>query len=88
VFLAQAQKWPVFNCARLRSLPSSLININSINQLIDLRFKMDDKILSSPNIPKEGDEWQSPARAVIRAMQRLGFSQREIQEKTTCPRRT
>jgi hypothetical protein len=49
---------------------------------------MNNNILSSPNIPEEGDEWLSPARAVIRALDRLGLSQREIQNKTSCPRRT
>jgi hypothetical protein len=49
---------------------------------------MNNLILSSPNIPKDGDEWQSPARAVIRALDRLGFFQREIQDKTSCQRLT
>jgi Transposase len=49
---------------------------------------MNDIILSSPCIPKENEEWPTPARAIIRAMSRLGFSQRDIILKTSAPRRT
>ena len=49
---------------------------------------MADVLLSSPNIPEPGDEWPSPARAVIRVLDRLGFSLGEIREKTTAPRST
>src|SRR5271168_3920058 len=49
---------------------------------------MEDIILSSPNIPEEGDEWPTPARAVIRRLKRLSLSQREIILHTSAPRRT
>ena len=49
---------------------------------------MGDIILSSPCNQKENGEWPTPARAVIRGMQRLGFSQREIILHTSAPRRT
>ena len=49
---------------------------------------MGDIILSSPCIPKENEEWPTPVRAIIRWMQRLGFSQREIIIHTGAPRRT
>ena len=49
---------------------------------------MADVLLSSPNIPKPGNEWPSPARAVIRALSRLGFSLSEIRQKTTASRST
>ena len=49
---------------------------------------MADVLLSSPNIPEPGNEWPSPARAVIRALDRLGFSLGEIREKTIAPRLT
>jgi transposase len=49
---------------------------------------MEDVLLSSPNIPKPGNEWPSPARAVIRALDRLGFSLSEIRKKTTASRST
>jgi len=49
---------------------------------------MADVLLLSPNIPEPRDEWPSPARAVIRVLDRLGFSLGEIREKTTTPRST
>ena len=49
---------------------------------------MSDIILSSPCIPKENEEWPTPARAIIRGMSRLGFSQREIVQRTGAKRRT
>jgi hypothetical protein len=50
---------------------------------------MGDIILLSPCIPKENEEWPTPARAIIRGMQWLGFSQREIILRTgVAPRRT
>jgi hypothetical protein len=49
---------------------------------------MDDIILSSPCIPKENEEWPTPARAIIRGMSRLGFSQRDIVRRTGAKRRT
>jgi hypothetical protein len=48
---------------------------------------MNDIILSSPCIPKENEEWPTPARAIIRGMSRLGFSQRDI-VRTGAKRRT
>ncbi|KUJ06924.1 uncharacterized protein LY89DRAFT_767202 [Mollisia scopiformis] len=44
-------------------------------------------ILSDP-IEKENNEWPTPARAVIRSLQRQGKSQREIVSETHIPRRT
>ncbi len=44
-------------------------------------------ILSSP-LQKEQGEWPTPVRAVVRGLQRDGFSQREIVSKTSLPRRT
>jgi hypothetical protein len=49
---------------------------------------MNDIILSSPCIPKENDEWPTPARAIIRGMSRLGFSQRDIVRRTGAKRQT
>jgi hypothetical protein len=49
---------------------------------------MADVLLSSLNIPKPGNEWPSLARAIIRALDRLGFSLSEIREKTTASRLT
>lgn len=49
---------------------------------------MENIILSSPNIPDYGKEWPSPARAVIRALDRLGFSLGQIRQKTTASRST
>ena len=44
-------------------------------------------ILSSPP-QKDKAEWPTPIRAIIRALQRDGASQREIVSKTHAPRRT
>ena len=44
--------------------------------------------MSSPNIPKDGEEWPTPARATIRAMWRLGFKPRDIISRTSAPRST
>jgi hypothetical protein len=49
---------------------------------------MNDIILSSPCIPKENEEWPTPAHAIIRGMSRLGFSQRDIIRRTGAKRRT
>jgi hypothetical protein len=49
---------------------------------------MDNILLSSPNIPKPGNECPSPAYAVIRALDRLGFSLGEIRKITTASRST
>jgi hypothetical protein len=49
---------------------------------------MDNILLSSPNIPKPGNEWPSPARTVIRALDRISFSLSEIRKKTTASRST
>jgi len=49
---------------------------------------MDNILLSSPNIPKLGNEWPSLARAVIRTLDWLGFSLSEIHEQTTVSRST
>ena len=45
-------------------------------------------LLLSPNILNPGNKWPSPARAIIRALNRLGFSLSEIREKTTTLRLT
>ena len=44
-------------------------------------------LLSSP-LAKESREWPTPARAVIRALQKQGKSQREMVAETHVPRRT
>ena len=44
---------------------------------------MADILLLSPNIPKPGNEWPSPAYAVICALDQLGFSLNKIHQKTT-----
>jgi len=49
---------------------------------------MADVILSSPNIPKPGNEWPSPAHAVICALDWLGFSLGEIHQRTTASQST
>jgi hypothetical protein len=49
---------------------------------------MNDIILLSPCIPKENEEWPTPAHAIIRGMSWLGFSQHDIILKTGAPRRT
>ena len=48
---------------------------------------MEDPILTSP-LPKDKREWPTPTRAVIRALQRDGLSQREIVKRTKVPRRS
>jgi hypothetical protein len=45
-------------------------------------------LLLSPNILELKNKWPSLARAVIRALDRLGFSLSEIREKTIAPRLT
>ena len=60
---------------------------SAINSFI-LIIKISNIILSSPNIPERGHEWPDTARAVIRAMDRLGYSQRDIVNATTATRRT
>jgi len=49
---------------------------------------MSDIILSSPNISERGHEWPSPARVVIRALDRLGYNKREIILYTSATRHT
>jgi hypothetical protein len=45
-------------------------------------------LLLSPNILELKNKWPSPARAVICALDRLGFSLGEIREKIIAPRLT
>src|SRR4051794_29723781 len=49
---------------------------------------METPIILSDPIEKENNEWPTPARAVVRSLQRQGKSQREIVSKTQIPRRT
>jgi hypothetical protein len=48
-----------------------------------MKSKMNDIILSSPCIPKENEEWPTPMHAIICGMSRLGFSQRDIVQRTS-----
>jgi hypothetical protein len=61
-----------------------IINIEPTLYPNTSKLTMEDILLSSPNIPKPGNEWPSPARAVIRALDRLGFSLGEIYKKNDC----
>jgi len=49
---------------------------------------MSNIILTSPLRLDDKGEWPTPTRAVVRACQRDGLSQREIVKKTDVPRRT
>jgi hypothetical protein len=63
-----------------------IINIELTIYPNTLKSIMEDVLLSSPNIPKPGNEWPSPVYIVIRVLDRLGFSLSEIRKKMTASR--